>query len=340
VRVLVTGSGGYLGAAVVPALLAARHEVVGLDTGLFSGCTFGPPPVIVPTLTKDLRDVTGSDLEGIDGVVHLAAVSNDPVGERDPQTTHDINHLATTSLARAAREAGVTRFAYSSTCSVYGASGGDALVTEDAPMAPVTAYAVSKVAAEQDLHELCDESFTTVALRNATVYGLSPRLRLDVVVNNLVASAVLTGQVLVMSDGTPWRPLVHVDDVAQAFLSVLEAPADAVAGQSFNTGRDGENYRVSEVAEAVAAAVPGAEVVITGEAGNDPRSYRVDFTRLSAAVPAYVPRWTVPEGAAQLAAAFAAHGLVPDDLQRRCIRLRWLAFLQESGRISDDLRWV
>ncbi|MCW2605542.1 MAG: NAD-dependent epimerase/dehydratase [Frankiales bacterium] len=337
-RVLVTGSGGYIGSALLPVLRAAGHEVVGLDAGLFDACTLGPD-VGRADIEVDLRDVRPEHLRGIDAVVHLAALSNDPLGDLAPQSTHDINHLASTRLAELARDAGVGRFVYSSTCSVYGATGGDALVDEDAPLAPVTPYAVSKVLAEQDLHALGSETFTTVALRNATVHGLSPRLRADVVVNDLVASAVLTGTVRVLSDGTPWRPLVHVDDVASAFAAVLAAPAERVHGCSLNVGRQEENHRVSDVAALVAAAVPGTRVEVTGERGGDPRSYRVDFSRFAEAVPAWQPTWTVERGAAQLAEAYIRLGLVEADARTRLVRLRWLAHLQQTGRVGEDLRW-
>lgn len=338
-RVLVTGSGGYLGAVLVPLLRAGGHEVVGLDSGLFDACSLGPD-VGQAEVGVDVRDVTAAHLDGVDAVVHLAALSNDPLGDLAPETTHDVNHLATTRLARLARESGVRRFVYSSTCSVYGATGGDALVDEDAPLAPVTPYAVSKVRAERDLHALGTDAFTTVALRNATVHGLSPRLRADVVVNDLVASAVLTGTVKVLSDGTPWRPLVHVDDVCAAFAAVLEAPHERVHGKSLNVVRPGENHRVSDVAELVAEAVPGTRVEITGERGGDPRSYRVDPSRFLDAVPAWRPTWTVASGAAQLAGAYARLGLTDVDARTRLVRLRWLAHLQQSGLVGADLRWA
>ncbi|MCW2608549.1 MAG: NAD-dependent epimerase/dehydratase [Frankiales bacterium] len=338
-RVLVTGSGGYLGTVLVPLLRAGGHEVVGLDSGLFDACTLGAD-VGRAELEVDLRDVRPEHLSGVDAVVHLAALSNDPLGDLAPETTYDVNHAATTRLARLARDAGVQRFVYSSTCSVYGATGGDALVDEDAPLAPVTPYAVSKVRAEADLHALGTDAFTTVALRNATVHGLSPRLRVDIVVNDLVASAVLTGTVRVLSDGTPWRPLLHVEDVCSAFAAVLEAPQERVHGRSLNVCRPEENHRVSDVAELVAAAVPGTRVEITGERGGDPRSYRVDPSRFLEAVPAWKPTWTVATGAAQLAEAYVRLGLQEADARSRLVRLRWLAHLQQTGLVGPDLRWA
>ncbi|MEP6696115.1 MAG: SDR family oxidoreductase, partial [Pseudonocardiales bacterium] len=276
----------------------------------------------------------------VDAVVHLAALSNDPVGDLAPKITYDINHHASTRLARLARDAGVRRFLYSSTCSVYGATGGDDLVDEDAPLRPVTPYAVSKVRVEDELHALADDDFSPVSLRNATAFGFSPRLRADIVVNNLVGWAYLTGEVKVLSDGTPWRPLVHAEDIAGAFLALLDADARAVSARAFNVGRQGENHRVRDIATAVAATVPGCRVNITGEAGNDPRSYRVDFSRLRRAVPAYQPKWTMQEGAAELYAAYRKYGLVADDFHTRFVRLRRLAALQAAGRLDDDLRFT
>ena len=339
-RILVTGSQGYLAGALLPALAASGHDVVGLDTGWFASCVFGDAPPDPPTLAVDLRDVTEDHLAGVDAVVHLAALSNDPLGDLEPEVTHAINHAASVRLAEAARRAGVRRFVYSSTCSVYGSSGGDALVDEDAPLAPVTAYAVSKVRAERDLHALGTGAFTMTALRNATVYGIAPRLRADLVVHDLAVAAVHEGVALVKSDGTPWRPLVHVEDVARAFVAVLEAPVDAIAGQSFNSGRQGEDHRVVDVARAVAACVPGCEVRVTGEAGADPRSYRVDVGRLAAAVPAFRPTWTLAAGAEQVVQAVRASPLSAADYSERFVRLRWLKALQQDRRLDADLRWL
>lgn len=337
-RVLLTGHEGYLGVPMTRRLLAEGHEVVGLDTGWFHDCTLQSPGPPIPSLALDLRDVQAHHLEGFDAVIHLAALSNDPLGALAPSITYDINHHASTRLAEAARTAGVSRFLYSSTCSVYGA-GGESLVDEDAPLDPLTPYAISKVRVESDLRDLATDSFTPVSLRNATAFGVSPRLRADIVLNNLVGWAVLTGEVKVLSDGTPWRPLIHVDDIATAFLAVLVADRDAVHAQAFNVGNPANNVRVSEIADAVAAVVPGSSVVITGEAGNDPRSYRVDFSRLAEAVPAYQPRWDVPAGAVELAAAYDAAGLTEADFTGVFTRLAWLRRLMDDGRLDGDLRW-
>ena len=337
-RVLVTGHLGYLGTVMVPALVAAGHEVTGLDSGLFEKAVLGPAPDDPPLVRVDLRDVTEADLAGQDAVIHLAALSNDPLGSLAPELTYAINHEASSRLARVAREAGVQRFLYASTCSVYGASGTDDAIGEDAPMRPVTPYAESKVRVEDDLVALADDHFTPVMLRNATAFGFSPRLRCDIVLNNLVGHAVLTGRILVMSDGTPWRPLVHAADIASAFVAALEAPRDTVHAQAFNIGSDANNVRVSEVAEAVARAVPSATVEITGEAGGDPRSYRVDFAKVTQALPQWRAAWSIDDGAQELVAAYREHGLTTEAFQRTFTRLAWLQDRQERGELDETMR--
>lgn len=339
-RVLVTGHQGYLGSVMVPALVAAGHEVHGLDTGLFAASVIGPPPEDPPAVARDLRDITPADLAGFDAVVHLAALSNDPLGSLVPELTYDINHHASSRLGRLARDAGVSRFLYASTCSVYGASGTSDALTEDAPMRPVTPYAESKVRVEDDLIALADEHFTPVLLRNATAFGFSPRLRCDIVLNNLVAHAVLADRILVTSDGTPWRPLVHAADIASAFTEALVAPREAVHAQAFNIGSDANNVQVTQIAEAVAEAVPTAELMITGETGGDPRSYRVDFAKVTAAMPSWRARWSIADGAAELVAAYRTHGLTQDGFTRRFTRLAWLRHRQELGELDLEMRLV
>jgi nucleoside-diphosphate-sugar epimerase len=338
-RVLVTGHEGYLGVIVSRALRQGGHEVTGLDTGYYRGCNLGPEPEPLPGHDIDLRDAQPEHLAGIDAVVHLAALSNDPLGDLAPEITYDINYHASVRLARLARDAGVGRFLYSSTCSVYGAAGGDDLVDEDAPLRPITPYAVSKVRVEDELHALADADFSPVSLRNATAYGFSPRLRADIVVNNLVGWAYLTGEVKVLSDGTPWRPLVHAEDIAAAFVALLDADPKAVSGTALNIGRQGENHRVRDIAAAVAQTVPGCKVEITGETGHDPRSYRVDFSRIARLVPAFQPQWTMREGAAELYAAYGKYGLTDDQFHRGFVRLSRLAVLKATGELDENLRF-
>ncbi|MGH4030373.1 NAD-dependent epimerase/dehydratase family protein [Actinomycetota bacterium Odt1-20B] len=338
-RVLLTGHQGYLGTVMAPVLTAAGHEVVGLDAGLFADCVLGPPPADAPGHRVDLRDVTAEHVAGVDAVIHLAALSNDPLGSLAPELTYDINHHASVRLARLAREAGVRRFLYASTCSVYGAAGGDDLVTEDAPLRPVTPYAESKVRVEDDLHALADGDFSPVFMRNATAFGYSPRLRADIVVNNLVGHALLSGEVLVMSDGTPWRPLVHAADIARAFTAALTAPRETVHDRAFNIGTESNNVTVAEIADEVAEAVSGSKVVITGETGADPRSYRVDFSRFRDAVPGFDCEWTVKQGALELADAYRQFGLTREDFEQRFTRLAVLRAASEAGAVDDTLRW-
>lgn len=336
---LLTGHLGYLGTVMSPVLTGDGHDVVGLDTGLFASCVLGPAPDDPPTLSRDLRDVTESDLAGFDAVIHLAALSNDPLGSLRPSITYDINHTASVRLARAAKAAGVPRFLYASTCSVYGAAGQDA-VTESAAMRPVTPYAESKVRVENDLLDLADDGFTPVFLRNATAFGFSPRLRADIVLNNLVGHAVLTGEVRVLSDGTPWRPLVHARDIAEAFRRCLTAPRENIHAKAFNVGTEANNVTVTQIAQHVVAAVPGSQLQITGETGSDPRSYRVDFSAIRAALPGYDAAWSIADGARELAAAYLANGLSQHDFDEKFVRLATLRRRRAAGELRDDLRPV
>lgn len=337
-RVLLTGHQGYLGSVMAPMLVEAGHEVTGLDSGLFADCVLGPEPAHVETHRVDLRDAGPEHVAGFDAVIHLAALSNDPLGALAPELTYDINHHASTRLATLAKEAGVQRFLYASTCSVYGASGGDDLLGEDAPLRPVTPYAESKVRVEDDLVALADDGFTPVFLRNATAFGFSPRLRADIVLNNLVGHAFLTGQVKVLSDGTPWRPLVHARDIADAFIAALSAPREAVHARAFNVGTEVNNVTVAEIAAEVVSAVPGSTLAITGETGADPRSYRVDFSRIRTAMPGYEARWTVKEGAMELIDAYRANGLTQEAFDHRFTRLARIAARREAGTVDETLR--
>lgn len=337
-RVLVTGHQGYLGSIMVPVLRSHGHEVTGLDSGLFADCLLGPAPDDPPALRLDLRDVAASHLTGFDAVIHLAALSNDPLGFLEPRITYEINHQASVQLARCAKAAGVRRFLYASTCSVYG-SAGDDLVDENAPLRPLTPYAESKVRVEDDVAAMADSGFSPVFLRNATAFGFSPRLRADIVLNNLAGSAYLTGEVRVLSDGTPWRPLVHAQDIAEAFAHALVAPTERMHCAAFNVGTEANNVTVAQIAEAVADTVPGATVAITGESGPDPRSYRVDFSSVRRAFDGYEARWTVRDGAAELYHSYRRYGLTADAFATRFTRLAHLSRLQETGELDSTLRF-
>ncbi len=338
-RVLVTGHKGYIGTVLVPMLLDAGHDVVGLDSDLFRACTFRSGVAEVPELRLDLRDVERGHLEGFSAVIHLAALSNDPLGDLNPDITYEINHFASVRLAELAKRAGVSRFLYSSSCSSYGTAG-EELLDETAELRPITPYAVSKMRVEQDVTKLADEHFSPTFLRNATAYGVSPRLRFDLVLNNLVTWAHTKGRVHIKSDGSPWRPIVHVEDISRAFLAVLTAPRDAVHNQALNVGKSEENYRVRDLADIVRQVVPGSRIEYAPGGGPDPRCYRVDFSKIRRLVPSFRPKWDARRGARQLFEEYSQAHLTLDDAEGpRFKRIEHLKELMAAGKVDETLRW-
>jgi len=340
-RVLVTGHDGYIGSVLVPILRQAGHEVVGLDTGLFADCVLGPAPEEVKTLRVDLRDVEPAHVTGFDAVLHLAALCNDPLGNLNPDLTYDVNHRSTLRLARAAKAAGVQRFLFSSSCSLYGKGADDTPLDETAGFQPVTPYGESKILSEQGLLELADDDFSPTFLRNSTAYGFSPRLRGDLVVNDLAAHALLTNEVRLLSDGKAWRPLVHIRDISAAFLALLEVDRSRVHAKAYNVGKSSENYLIRDVATLVAEVVPGSEVTFAEGAGTDLRNYRVTCDLIAAEIPEFRPEWTVRKGVEELIEAYQRYGLTIEQFGSETHqRIKRIKSLMAAGKLDTNLRWV
>jgi nucleoside-diphosphate-sugar epimerase len=339
-RILLTGHNGYIGSVMGPHLVSAGYDVVGMDTKYFGECTLIPNPANIPEMQKDIRDLTADDLAGFDAVIHLAALSNDPIGNLNNSWTEDINFKASLKLAELAKAAGVRRFLFSSSCIMYGSAAAE-VVTEESPLDPKTEYARSKVKAENALRELAGESFSPVYLRNGTVYGDSPRMRFDTVFNDLIGQAVTSGKIVVYSDGKPWRPVVHVQDVARSFLAVLEAPVESIHNQAFNNGAEALNHRIIELAEIAVKAVPGSRLEVDARSGADQRTYKADFGKFARTFPDFEFKWHPVDGAKELYGAFKSAGLRHEDfVDKRFTRLKWLRYLLDSGRLDQSLRWA
>lgn len=340
--ILVTGNNGYIGVVMTKLLMESSYEVKGVDINYYKGCEFSPQ-MVYPTkqIVKDIRDIDERDLEGVTAVIHLAALSNDPLGEINPNLTYEINYLASVKLASLCKKVGVERFIFASSCSIYGRRSDNKPVTEEDKINPLTTYAKTKIMAEKEISKLADESFHPTFMRNATVYGASPNLRLDLVVNNLVAWAYLTGKINIMSDGTPWRPIIHVEDFCGAFLAVLEAPIEKIHNQVFNVGINEENYQIKDIGEEIARVVPNCEVRILNKTGPDERSYCVNFSKIKQTLPEFNPKWNLRRGVEELYEAYKKFRLSLDGFNSsKYFRVRWIKNLIDIGRLNSELKWT
>jgi nucleoside-diphosphate-sugar epimerase len=341
-KIIVTGHNGFIGTLLVGLLVEKGYEVVGIDTNYYgTDCSFYPVKSLIKEIIKDTREITRADIEGAYAICHLAALSNDPMGELNPNLTYDINHLASVKIAEMAKKAGVEKFIYSSSCSLYGMAGGESALTEEADFGPITAYAKSKVYSERDILPLGDKDFSVTFLRNSTAYGVSPKLRLDLVVNNLVGWAVTTNKIRIMSDGSPWRPIVHAEDIARAFIAVIETPKEIVNQQSYNVGLNSENYQVRDIANMVQKVIPACDVVFTGEHGSDSRTYKVNFDKIATQLPAFKPKWNLKTGIEQLYESYLRLGMNEEKFNGRYfIRLKQLQYLTAGQKLDKDLCWM
>ena len=340
-RILVTGHNGYIGSIMMSMLKEVGHEAVGIDSYYFADCSLFDTTDNFLAFKKDIRDLNIGDLTGFDAVIHLAALCNDNLGDLNPELTYNINYKASVHLARLAKDAGVERFLYSSSCSMYGAASSEDILEESAPLNPITPYAISKVKAEEDISKLADDHFCPVFMRNATAYGVSPRLRGDIVLNNLAAWAFTTGKIKIMSDGTPWRPIVHIRDICNAFIAVLNAPKSVIHNQAFNIGVNEENYQVKDLAEIVKQVIPNCEIEYSGEGKPDPRNYRVSFDKLQKNIPEFTSKWTAYQGACELYQVFQKIGFSKTDLEGdKFIRLSKLKFLLQNNYLTKELFWL
>jgi len=340
-KVLITGHQGYIGSVMAPIIKSAGYEVFGLDTNYYDDdCLFVPNTGGIPNINKDIRDITEKDLEGFDTIIHLAALSNDPLSNLRPELTYDINHKASVSLATLGKSAGVKRFIFSSSCSMHG-SVDAGKVYETTPVKPLTPYGESKIMAETDISALADGNFSPTFLRNGTVYGVSPKLRIDIVLNNLVGWAVTTGKVVLYTDGSPWRPLIHVEDVCNAFLLVLQAPIETIHNQVFHVGFDDENYQIRELAEIVQSVVPNCELEFSSDHDGDQRTYIADFGKIHQTFPEFRPKWNARLGAEQLYQAYQRSEMsFSNFMGNKFMRLKQIDQLIQNNRVDDTLRWI